>query len=329
MTAPPAWGITVPFDGVPLHEHPSWYREIADAGYTDLWSLESDGSDAITPLVLAAAEPRLRLGTAILSAFTRGPAVLAQTAAAMADAAPGRVAFGIGASSDVIASRWNGIPFDRPYARVRDTVRFLRAALRGEKVSHVYDTFAVAGFRLSRIPDIPPPILVAALRPQMLRLAGEEADGVILNWLSAADVAKVVPIVRASNPAAEIVVRIVVCPIDDADVVRALMRPLVTAYLNVPVYRSYHEWLGRSELLGPMWRAWEVGERRQALASVPDHVVDELCVHGSPEFCRSRVAEYVAQGVTTPVLAVLRPGDLDLRTAVLSLSRGRAPIEHT
>jgi probable F420-dependent oxidoreductase len=321
MTDPARWGITVPFDNVPLHEHPRLYSELADAGYTDLWSLESDGADVITPLALAASDTRLRLGTAIVSAYTRGPAVIAQTAAAMADAAPGRFALGIGASSNVLASRWNGIAFDRPLQRVRDLVRFLRAALRGDKVEQSYETFSIKGFRLSRVPSTPPPLLVAALRPQMLRLAGEEADGVILNWLSARDVEKVVPIVRDANAAAEVVARIMVCPSEDADAVRALVRPFVTGYLTVPVYRKYHEWLGRSDVLGPMWRAWEAGERRQALACVPDDLVDELCIHGSPEYCRARVRDYVERGVTTPVLAVLVPPGGDLRAAVMSLAR--------
>src|ERR671929_214467 len=99
---------------------------------------------AFTPLVLASVwAPALRLGTAIAPVFTRGPATLAQCAASLAAAAPGRVAIGIGASSDVIVERWNGVPFDRPLPRVRDTARFLRAALAGDKVTHRYETFAV------------------------------------------------------------------------------------------------------------------------------------------------------------------------------------------
>ena len=93
-----AWGITVPLDGIPLADHPALYREIADLGYTDLWSTESNGADGFTPLSLAAGvEPRLRLGTAIVSSFTRGPALLAQSAAALATAAPGRFVLGLGA----------------------------------------------------------------------------------------------------------------------------------------------------------------------------------------------------------------------------------------
>src|SRR6185295_9615231 len=144
---------------------------------------------------------------------------LAQQVASLADAAPGRVLVGIGSSSNVIVERWNGIPFERPYQRVRDTVRFLRQALTGEKVSQEFESFSVQGFRLGIPPKEVPKILVAALRPGMLRLAGREGDGVILNWLSADDVPTVVSEVTAGagGAAREVVARIFVLPIEDAD----------------------------------------------------------------------------------------------------------------
>ena len=136
----PRYGITIPFDGVTLVEHRRWFRELVELGYTDVWSAETDGTDGFTPLALAAAwEPELRLGVAIIPAYTRGPALLAQTVAAMAEAAPGRFAFGLGTSSDVIVGRWNAAQFVEPYKRVRDTIRFLRSALAGEKVDQEYD----------------------------------------------------------------------------------------------------------------------------------------------------------------------------------------------
>ena len=105
------YGITVPFDGIPLAAQRDLFAELPDLGYTDVWSSEVDGADAFTPLVLASVwAPALRLGTAIAPVFTRGPATLAQCAASLAAAAPGRVAIGIGASSDVIVERWNGNP---------------------------------------------------------------------------------------------------------------------------------------------------------------------------------------------------------------------------
>jgi probable F420-dependent oxidoreductase len=320
MTLPVRPGMTLPLPGH-LHAQRDQLVELADLGYTDVWSSEADGTDAFTPLALAAAwEPRLRLGTAIVPAFTRAPACMAQSVASLADAAPGRFAFGIGTSSNVIVERWNGVPFVEPYRRVRDMVRFLREALAGEKVSQRYDTFEVQGFRLGVRPEIPPKILVAALRPGMLRLAGREGDGAIINWLSAEDVAKVAPIVQAEGPDKEIVCRIFVCPSDDADAVRQGARFAIAAYLNVPVYAAFHEWLGRGEVLSGMWEAWKAGDRKAALAAIPDSLVDELVVHGTPEQCRAHLQRYVDNGVTTSSLALMALAPFDHAEAVRALS---------
>ena len=324
------YGMTIPFDGVPLHEQREWIVELADLGYTDVWSSEANGADAFTPLALASAwAPSLRLGTAIVPAFTRGPGCLAQSVGSLAQAAPGRVALGVGTSSDVIVEGWNGIPFQRPYERTRDMVRFLRQALTGEKVTAEYATFSVRGFRLGVVPPAPVPILVAALREGMLRLAGREGDGAIVNWLSADDVATVAPIVRraaegkanASDaaPTPEIAARIFVAASDDADAVRGMGRFAIAAYLNVPVYAAFHEWLGRGDRLGDMWRLWKEGDRKGALAAIPDEVVDELIVWGTPEECREHIQRYVDNGVSTPALALL-PFGYDQRQAIRDLA---------
>jgi probable F420-dependent oxidoreductase len=311
------YGITIPFDGVTLADHRRWYEELLRLGYTDAWSAETDGADGLTPLALAAAwTPSLRLGVAILPAYTRGPGLLAQSVAAMAEAAPGRFTLGLGTSSDVIVSRWNDVAFEEPYRRVRDTIRFLRAALAGEKVDHQYDTFRVRGFRLARPVEHPPPIFLAALRPGMLRLAGREADGVIINWLSAEDVSTVTPELGADIPVAA---RIFVCPSEDADAVRAVGRRMIAAYLNVGVYAAFHRWLGRGAELEPMWDAWQAGDRKRALAAIPDDVVDALVVHGSYDECRAHVGRYVANGVDIPVMAVI-PLGMSLEEAVAGLA---------
>jgi probable F420-dependent oxidoreductase len=317
MAGMPRYGMTIPFDGVPLADHRSWYEELAELGYTDLWSSEAGGTDAFTPLALAAAwAPTMRLGTAIVPVYTRGPALMAMSAASMAEAAPGRFVLGVGTSSDVIVERWNGIPFHKPYQRTRDMVRFLRQALTGEKVDADFETFTVKGFRLGRKPEVIPPILIAALRPGMLRLAGTEGDGAIINWLSADDVTRVVPEVGADK---EVVARIFVCPSTDTAKVRAAGRFAIAAYLNVPVYAAFHEWLGRGPALKPMWDAWKAGDRKAATAAIPDQVVDELIVHGSPEQCRQHIQRYFANGVTTAALAVLDFG-IDVRQAIRDLA---------
>jgi probable F420-dependent oxidoreductase len=317
------YGMTIPFDDLPLHAQRDRVVELAELGYTDVWSSEANGADAFTPLALASVwAPSLRLGTAIVPAFTRGPACLAQSVGSLAQAAPGRLALGVGTSSNVIVEGWNGIPFEQPYQRTRDLVRFLRQALEGnDKVTADYETFSVRGFRLGVRPPEPVPLLVAALREGMLRLAGREGDGAIVNWLSANDVATVAPIVHdaAAGAPREIVARIFVAPSDDADRVRAMGRFAIAAYLNVPVYAAFHEWLGRGDRLGEMWRLWKEGDRRAAAAAIPDSVVDELIVWGSPEACREHVQRYVDNGVTTPALALL-PFGIDPAQAVRDLA---------
>ncbi len=315
------YGMTIPFDRVPLHENRRWFELLESVGYTDLWSGEAFSADGFTPLVQGALwAPSMRLGCAIVPVFTRGPATLAMCAGALADAAPGRVVIGLGSSSNVIVERWNAVPFERPYQRVRDTVRFLRSALAGERVDETYETFSVHGFRLGRVPEVPPKLMLAALRPGMLRLAGRESDGVILNWLSADDVKQVVPHVEAGGPGREIVARIFVCPEPDRALARAAARRHMASYLYVPVYAEFQRWLGRGELLAEFWARWERGDRTGALEAIPDRVVDDLVVHGSYEECREHVRRYVQAGVHTPVIQLVRSdGELG------DILRGLAP----
>ena len=318
MSVPQRWGVTIPFDGIPLHAQRELIVEVADLGFTDVWSSEAMGHDAFTPLAVASVwAPSLRLGQAIVPAYTHGPALLAQQLASLCDAAPGRVALGIGTSSNVIVEQWNGIPFEKPYQRVRDTVRFLRAALTGEKVTADYETFSVKGFRLGLKVEEQPPILIAALRPGMLRLAGREGDGAIINWLSAQDVKTVVPYVGEGK---EIAARIFVFPVDDRDTARAVGRRAIASYLTVPVYAAFHEWLGRGEQLAELWRLWKEGDRRAAAESIPDEVVDDLLVWGPPERIREHLGRYVANGVTTPAPAIFASGAHEVRAILRALA---------
>ena len=135
------YGFTFPFDGMPLHAHKDALQEAERLGYTDAWSYEVDGVDCFTPLALAAVwTENLRLGTAIANVYTRAPLTLAMSAMAIAEAAPGRFALGIGAGSPAIVDRWNGIPFDLPYSKVRDMTTVLKRAFGGEKVSESLET---------------------------------------------------------------------------------------------------------------------------------------------------------------------------------------------
>jgi probable F420-dependent oxidoreductase len=312
------WGITLPLSGMPLPGQRDIVAALPDLGYTDVWSAEMNGSDAFTPLALVALwSSQLRLGTAIAGIYTRGPALLAMNAATLAALAPGRFVLGIGVSSAVIVEQWNGVPLEKPYQRSRDTLRFLRAALAGEKVTEDYETFSVQGFRLAQPPEPPPALALAALRPGMIALAASHADGAITNWLAPGDV----PAVRAvAGPDCELIARVFVCPTTDSGAARAIGRRLIAAYLTVPAYAAFQDWLGRGEALRPMQDAWAAGDRRGALAAIPDQVVDDLFVHGALEHCRERVAEYQAKGLDTPVIAMVPGPGVDEAEAVRALA---------
>jgi probable F420-dependent oxidoreductase len=315
-------GMTVPVAGETMAELPAVLDELAAAGYTDIWTSEVNATDAFAPLLVAAQRvPRLRLGTSIAGVFSRSPALMAMSTLAVAELSDQPVYVGVGTSSQNMVEQWHGTAFVQPYQRVRDTVRFLRAAFAGERVTYRGDTFEIDGFRLGRIPPHPPRILVAALREQMLRLAGRESDGVVLNWLSPDDTARVVPLVLDGNPAADVVARLFVVAGQDRETARGLARRMVTAYLNTGVYAEYQRWLGRGPALEAMWAAWQAGDRRGALAAVPDSVIDELFIIGTPAEIRSGVEDYVRAGITIPVLAALAPDADSMRKLALELGR--------
>jgi probable F420-dependent oxidoreductase len=305
---PRRWGLTVPLAGIPLSDHQPVFREAEALGYTDFWSAESDVDPWICLALGASWTSTATLGTAIVGVFSRGPAVIAMAAAAMGEAAPGRFVLGLGSGSNVTVERWNGGHFDRPLTRVTEVVQAVRQALDGAPVNVDGRTLKVSGFRLGRPAPYRVPIYVAALQERMVRQAVRVADGVITNWLSAEDVRRVAAVVRdeaqkvGKDPAAfPILCRISVCPTREGRA-RDQFRRAVTAYLNVPVYRRFHQWLGRGEALAEMNARWDAGDRRGALAAVPERALDELAVFGTPEECREKIARYAANGVTVPIL---------------------------
>ena len=193
--------------------------------------------------------------------------------------------------------------------------------LSEEKVDAEFETMQVKGFRLGMPPPTERvPILVAALREGMLRLAGQEGDGAIINWLSAADVKTVSKIVHDQGPKKEIVARIFVCPNEDSETVRLQAKRAIASYLNVPVYRKFHEWLGRSDVLGEHWKLWDSGDRAGSLEAMPDSVVDDLIVHGTPKQCREHIDQYIENGVTTAALMIMPFGGIDPYQAIEDLA---------
>jgi probable F420-dependent oxidoreductase len=329
------YALSVPFDSFSLAEHAALAREAEQLGYSDAWSLEIDGCDCFTPLAVVADATNMRVGTAIANVFTRGPAILAQTAAGLAEIAPGRFQLGIGSGSATIVETWNGGRFTKPATRVREMATFLRKAFAGERVTVAGETFRVEGFRLSRPPAQPIPIHIAGLRPGMLRVAGELADGAILNWLSAEDVKQSVAVVRQAATAAgrepdqiEITARLMVNVDPPGETGDLASRRYMNAYLNVPVYKGFHRWLGRGADLQPTWDAWDAGDRRGAVAALHPHTVDQLVVRGTRVERNAHVRRYLESGVDTAFLHFFtaEQDDAKRRELLLRAMREMAPF---
>ncbi len=328
------WSLSVPMDEISLTEHIEIVREAEQSGYTDAWSMEVDGIDCFAPLAAIAQATKLRVGTAIANVYTRGPATLAMSAAGLAELAPGRFCLGIGAGSAPIVEFWNGGKFTRPTTRVRETLAFLRLAFTGERVTFEGETFTVKGFRLSRVPKQSIPIHVGALRPMMLRIAGKYADGAIVNWLAVDDVKKSVAVVREAAQEAgrnpddvEITARLFISVDPPGPAVDTGIRRHINTYLNVPVYKAFHEWLGRSASLGPMWDAWASGDRKAAVAAVPQEVMNDLIVQGSPDEMKAQVQRYLDAGVDTAFLQMqsFETDPAKKRENILNAVRNLAP----
>src|SRR3712207_1491887 len=302
------WALSIEVPGLGLADHESVVRAAEAAGYTDVWSEETAGHDAFTPLAVAAGwTDRMRLGTGVVTACTRGPAVLAQHCVALQEASGGRFVLGIGSSSNVIVERWNGIPFERPRTRVRETVEFLRAALAGERAGS-------GGFKLELPPEQPVPIVIAALRERMLQTAGELGDGAFLNFLPLGSVETVLEQIHegertaGKEPGSGDVLCRFFCLQGDPEQTRGLARWMFCAYATVPVYEQFFRWLGYGEAIDPMIEAWRGGDRGKALELAPGDLIEDIFVLGSPDEQRKRLEAYQDAGVTTPVLLIVPGG---------------------
>lgn len=306
------WGLTLPLSGVPLAQHGEYVKRAEAAGYTDLWTGETAGPDGFTPLALSAAwTERMRLGTGIVGVFQRGPALLAQEAAALADASEGRFILGIGSSSDRIIEGWNGIPFERPLSKVRETLEFLRVALAGERTA--------SRFKLETKPAHEVPIVLAALRGKMLKLAVEQADGAFTNFLPLDGLPQVVEGIEGAPESFELLCRFFLLP-GPREEVEPLARFMFSSYITVPVYTEFYRWLGWGEKIQPMLDAWEARDRQKAAELAPWEAIEQMFIFGSPEEMKARLEAFVAGGVTTPILTPVVPPE-KLAEAIDALAR--------
>src|SRR3954471_9240809 len=288
------WGLTLPLPATPLGASEELVKGAEAAGYTDLWSGETNGPDGFTPLALSATwTEQARLGTGVVGVFQRGPALLAQEAAALADASNGRFVLGIGSSSDRIVEGWNGIPFEKPLSRVRETLEFLRTALDGERTE--------SGFKLESAPAQRVPIVLAALRGRMLELAAERGDGAFTNFLPLGGLPKVTAQLGDAPEGFELLCRFFCIP-GEREAVEPLARFMFSSYITVPVYAAFYRWLGYGEQIEPMVSAWEAGDRQAAATAAPWELIEDMFIFGTPEQMKERLAAFVAGGIPLPIL---------------------------
>ncbi|CAN5556523.1 LLM class F420-dependent oxidoreductase [soil metagenome] len=290
-------------------------RRAESLGYRSVWVAEANGAEAFSSLAaLSTAAPSLGLGTGVVALQLRTPFVVAMAGATLQALAPEvDVLLGVGISSPVVTTRWHGAPYgERPLARVREYVTLVQAYLSGERVDHAGDFYTVKGARLGvRLGERRPKVVVAALNPGMLRLAGEVADGVLLNYLPASHVAWSVEQVRAGEAAAGRppgsttvygYVHAGVC--ERGDGIGSARRDLFS-YAVVDAYARNFERAGFGDEVAAIRAAHGTGDREGALAAVSDRMVDAIDVMGDADRVAAAVQAYVDAGVEVPVLIPL------------------------
>ncbi|MGH2955656.1 MAG: LLM class flavin-dependent oxidoreductase [Solirubrobacterales bacterium] len=294
------WGLTLPLPATSLADSEQHVKRAEAAGYTDIWSGETNGPDGFTPLALCCEwTERPRLGTGVVAVPIRGRALLAQQAAALADASRGRFALGIGSSSDRIVEGWNRMPLERPLTRMSETIDFLRPVLRGERVD---------GFKLESAPADEVPITLAALRGKMLRLAVEKADGAFTNFLPLSGLPQVTEQLEGAAEGFELLCRFF-CLAGEREQVEPLARFMFSSYITVPVYEAFYRWLGHGEKIDPMVEAWQAKDRQRAAELAPWELIEDMFILGPPERMKERLDAYTEGGITCPVLTPITTPD--------------------
>ena len=304
-------------------------RRAEALGYSTVWAAEAGTNDAFGLLAACASvTSSISLATGVLPIFTRTPALMAQSAATLQDWSGGRFSLGLGVSSQTIVTRWNGMPYDRLLDRMREYVGIVRELLTWEKVTHESDLYPVDGYRLLlRVPSPPPPILVGALNPGMLRLAGAVSDGALLNWIGSSSVPAALSFVSegAAGEPRRNAVFVRVCVTSDVEAARAWARREVMGYVIVPAYRRAFGTQGWASVCSEAMALWDAGDRKGAAASLPDEFVDTLCLAGSASSVRERFDAFRAAGVEEPV-AFLFSGQQDPAAVVAEIEATMAAL---
>src|SRR3954454_14753136 len=286
-----------------------------ELGYTSFWTAETTGPEAFSVLAAAgAAAPGIGLGTGVLALQLRTPMVVAMAGATLQALHPDAdILLGVGISSPVVVGRWHGAAYgDRPVAQTREYVTLLRECLAGESVTFKGDYYECSRFRLGvRLGDRRPKVVVGALNPGMLRLAGEVADGVLLNYLPSTHVAWSVEQVRAGEAGADreagsttIYAYVHLGVAARSDGIEAARRDLFS-YSVVDAYARNFERAGFASDVAAVQERHKAGDREGALEAVSDAFVDAVDIMGDADHVRARMQAYVDAGVNVPILMPL------------------------
>lgn len=278
-----------------------------ECGYGSFWTAETTGPEAFSVLGAAgAAAPQLDLGTGVLALQLRTPMLVAMAGATLQALHPDReILLGVGISAPVVTQRWHGVDYtDRPLAQVREYLTLLRQCLTGDKVDFAGDFYQVKGFRLMvRLGERRPRIVLGALNPKMLALAGELADGVLLNYLPASHVPWSVEQVRKGGDATVYAyVHAGVCEREEA--VEQARKDLFS-YAVVDSYAANFARAGFEDEVTEIRARFQDGDRAGAVAAVSDRMVDAIDVIGDEQTVYDTMGAYARAGVDVPILMPL------------------------
>jgi alkanesulfonate monooxygenase SsuD/methylene tetrahydromethanopterin reductase-like flavin-dependent oxidoreductase (luciferase family) len=292
----------------------------ADAlGYDSVYTTHIAGRDSLSLLMAyASVSERARLGTGVVPIFSRTPAAMAQTAATIDEFSGGRMVLGLGVSHRVTVENWYGAKIEKPVTQMREYASIVRAILRGESPpdGEFFNTkFQFMGYEPR--PELP--IHIAALSPNMLRLTGKIADGVML-WLCNPDSLRdlVVPAVTEGRERSgqgiegfDVVAAVPVGLTDDPDAARARQRQELVTYASLPFYRAMLERSGFGDDLAAFDEGIQAGDVERAKAGLSDRMLGALAGIGSADDLRAAVERYREAGTTSPCIGGIPGTDFD------------------
>jgi probable F420-dependent oxidoreductase len=317
----PGNGVTVPLglrlydDELTTAQATQLARRAEASGYTTVWTPEGAGKEAFGQLTAyAVATDRIQLGTGIVNVYTRTPSLVAMALASLDQLSGGRAILGLGAGHRADLEQGHGVVFARPFRRIREYVALIRAILGGHDLPST-PLCSVTRFRLGFTPErTAVPIYLAALGPEMCELAGEIADGVLLNWATPEYVPEAVAHVRigAERAGRRVSDIPIACYVRTAAArephaaASALAREL-TRYIGVDVYRRLLDQSGFADDTRAVTQALSQGVE-VAARKVSDRLLDALAVIGSEATRTARLEQYRRAGVTQPVIAPVAAG---------------------